>query len=82
MHPDARTLTPAAQAEKRRIAMAMREEGRTFTEIGATLGVHYMTVSMWWDRYQAGGIEALAPQVRGPAVGAHRRLTGKQEQAI
>jgi len=81
-HPDARTLTPAAQAEKRRIAMAMREEGRTFTEIGAALGVHYMTVSMWWDRYQAGGVDALAPQKRGPAVGAHRRLSAKQEQAV
>jgi transposase len=81
-HPDARTLKPAAQAEKRRIAMTMREAGQTFTEIGVALGVHYATVSMWWDRYQAGGLEALAPQKRGPAVGAHRRLTANQEQAI
>jgi transposase len=81
-HPDARTLTPAAQAEKRRTAMAMRERGASFTEIGRAVGVHYMTVSKWWDRYQAGGVDALAAQKRGPAVGAHRRLTAKQEQAI
>ncbi|MHB0949813.1 MAG: IS630 family transposase [Gemmatimonadaceae bacterium] len=81
-HPDARTLTPAAQAETRRIAMAMREGGASFTAIGHALGVHYMTVSMWWDRYQAGGLAALAPRKRGPAVGAHRRLTARQEQAI
>ena len=81
-HPDARTLPPAAQAEKRRIAMTMREAGDSFTVIGQTLGVHYMTVSMWWDRYQAGGLEALAVRARGPKPGVHRRLTARQEQAI
>ena len=81
-HPDARTLAPAAQAEKRRIAMTMREAGDSFTVIGQTLGVHYMTVSMWWDRYQAGGIDALAVRTRGPKPGVHRRLTARQEQAI
>ena len=81
-HPDARTLPPAAQAEKRRIAMTRREAGDSFTVIGQTLGVHYMTVSMWWDRYQAGGLEALAVRTRGPKPGVHRRLTARQEQAI
>jgi transposase len=81
-HPDARTLPPAAQAEKRRLAMTMREAGESFSAIGAALGVHYMTVSMWWDRYQAGGLAALAVRKRGPTPGAHRRLTPRQEQAI
>jgi len=81
-HPDARTLKPAAQAEQRRIAMTLREAGARFSAIGRTLGVHYMTVSQWWDRYQVGGLEALAVQKRGPATGAHRRLTARQEQAI
>lgn len=81
-HPDARTLAPAAQAEKRRVAVTMREAGTSFSAIGQALGVHYMTVSQWWDRYQAGGLDALAVQVRGPKVGAHRQLTARQEQAI
>lgn len=81
-HPDARTLDPAAQMEKRRLAMTLREAGESFSAIGRTVGVHYMTVSMWWDRYQAGGFEALAVQTRGPKVGKHRRLTARQEQAI
>lgn len=81
-HPDARTLAPAAQAEKRRIAIGLREAGGSFVEIGRLLGVHYMTVSKWWDAYEAGGLDALAPRKRGPAVGAHRRLTARQEQAI
>lgn len=81
-HPDARTLAPAAQAEKRRIAMMMREAGSSFSAIGQALGIHYMTVSRWWDRYQAGGMDALAVRRRGPKVGVHRRLTARQEQAI
>ena len=81
-HPDARTLAPAAQMEKRRIAMTMREQGDSFSAIGLALGVHYMTVSMWWDRYQAGGLEALAVRTRGPKVGVHRRLTARQEQSV
>ena len=81
-HPDARTLPPAAQAEKRRLAMTMGEAGQSFTAIGAALGVHYMTVSMWWDRYQAGGLDALAVRKRGRKPGTHRRLTARQEQAI
>jgi transposase len=81
-HADARTLKPAAQAEKRRIAMAMREAGDSFSDIGRALGVHYMTVSMWWDRYQVGGLDALAARKRGPATGAHRTLSTRQEQAI
>ena len=81
-HPDARTLKPAAQAEKRRIAMTMREADTGFSEIGRALGVHDMTVSKWWDRYHDGGADALAAQKRGPAVGAHRRLSATQEQAV
>jgi transposase len=81
-HPDARTLAPAAQAEKRRIAVGMRKDGVSFVEIGRTLGVHYMTVSKWWDAFQAGGVDALASRKRGPAVGTHRTLTPRQEQAI
>lgn len=81
-YPDARTLKPAAQAEQRRIAMSMRAAGTSFSQIGRVLGVHYATVSTWWDRYQADGIDALASQTRGPKPGTRRRLTPRQEQAV
>lgn len=81
-HPDARTLALAAQAEKRRIAIGLHEEGKSFVEIGRLLGIHYMTVSKWWDAYQLGVLDALAPRKRGPAVGTHRRLGARQEEAI
>lgn len=62
--------------------MTMRETGKTFTEIGRVVGVHYATVSIWWDRYLVGGLDALAVQQRSPKVGSQRRLTARQEQAI
>lgn len=66
---DARTLSPDAQAEKRRTAIRLRQEGQSFTEIGRLLGVHYMTVSKWCARFEEGGIEALAPRKRGRRTG-------------
>jgi transposase-like protein len=76
-HPDARTLPPAAQAEKRRLAMAMREAGTSFSEVGRALGVHYMTVSKWWDRYQA-GVTKISPSstsYRWPSSGSARAMS-------
>ncbi len=80
--PDARTLSPAAQEEKRRTAIQLRLTGESFTAIGRLLGVHYATVSMWWARYEAGGLDALLAQTRGRRVGTQRRLSARQEQAI
>lgn len=79
---DARTLAPAAQEEKRRTAVRLRQAGESFVEIGAVLGVHYMTVSGWWDRFQAGGLDALAARPRGRRVGTQRTLTAQQERTI
>jgi transposase len=41
-----------------------------------------MTVSGWWDRFAAGGLEALAAQPRGRRVGEQRTLTAAQERTI
>lgn len=80
---DARSLPAAAQEEKRRTAIGLREhEGKTFDEIGAVLGVSRVSVSKWWHRYQTGGIEALAAQTRGRRVGTQRTLTAAQERAV
>lgn len=82
VHVDARTLSPEAQAEKRRTAVRMWQEGGTFTEIGRVLGVHYTTVSKWCASFEEGGVEALAPRKRGRRTGTHRRLTPAQERSI
>lgn len=81
-HVDARTLPPAAQEEKRRIAVRLREQGETYVAIAATLGVSRAIVATWWARYELGGAAALVSGTRGRRVGAQRRLTARQETAI
>ena len=79
---DARSLPAAAQEEKRRTAIRLRAQGHTFAEIGALLGVHWATAHGWWQRYQAGGLEALTAQRRGRRLGTQRTLTPAQERTI
>jgi len=79
---DARTLPASAQEEKRRLAIRLRHEGRTFAAIGETVGVHWATVLGWWNRFEAGGLEALAAQRRGRRPGTQRRLTPVQERTL
>ena len=79
---DARSLPAAAQEEKRRLAIRLRQTGETFAAIGDIVGVHWATVHGWWKRFEAGGVEALAAQRRGRRFGTQRRLTPRQEQTI
>jgi len=79
---DARTLPPAAQEEKRRTAIRLRQADHTFAEIGTMLGVHWATVHGWWQRYEAGGLEALTARRRGRRLGTQRVLTPAQEWSI
>lgn len=81
-HPDARRLPPAAQETKRYVAIRLRQEGHTFAEIGATLGVHWATVLGWWQRFEAGGRAALAARRRGRRPGTPRRLSPAQERTL
>lgn len=79
---DARSLPAAAQQEKRQLAIRLRQDGRTFGEIGALVGVHWATVHGWWGRFEAGGLDALRARTRGRRVGAQRTLTAGQERTI
>jgi transposase-like protein len=62
--------------------MAMREASDSVSDIGRALVVNDMTVPMWWDCYQVGGLAALAARKRGPATGAHRSLAARQAHAM
>ncbi len=79
---DARSLPAASQEEKRRTAIELRKAGETFAAIGAVLEVHWATVHGWWQRYERGGVEALAAQRRGRRLGTQRTLTPAQERTI
>lgn len=57
--------------------------GREFTEIGETVGVHPRTVQYWWQRYQNEGLKAAVDGgQRGHEVGKLRRLSVEQEWAV
>lgn len=79
---DARSLPAAAQEEKRRLAMRLRQDGQTFAAIGAVVGVHWATVHGWWQRFAAGGPDALTARRRGRRLGTQRRLTAAQERTL
>lgn len=80
---DARKLSPERQKEKRKIALRMRINGREFSEIGETVGVHPRTVQYWWQRYQAEGLSAAVEGgQRGGKLGKRRTLSAEQEGMI
>lgn len=79
---DARSLSPAAQEEKRRTAINLRKQGMGFEEIGEAVGVTRVAVSGWWRRYNSSGIKALKAKRRGRKSGEHRTLSVKQESEI
>lgn len=80
---DARKLSPDEQKEKRKIALRMRMNGREFSEIGQTVGVHPRTVQYWWSRYRAEGLKsAIEGGKRGSEMGERRTLSAEQEWAV
>ena len=81
MKIDARKLSTEQQELLRQQAIRLRQEGKSFKEIGTLLDVHPDTAGRWYKRYLAGGESALAVGKRGPKNKA-RRLTEAQEQRV
>lgn len=79
---DARKLSPAAQHERRRQAIRAHRRGRSKTEIALEVGLSHTAVSKVIARYEAEGVAALAPRVRGRRAGEDRALTATQETLI
>jgi transposase len=79
---DARSLSIETQTYLRQQAIRLRQQGRSFTDIGVALGVHRNTVMKWWGLYEQLGESALTQQVRGRGVGEKRRLSAVEEHDI
>jgi len=79
---DARTLDPAAQEKKRKIAVRLSKRGFTHKEIAEQVGVRYLTVGRWLAKYRVSGMKALLTQVRGRRLGSGRQLSVEQEQRL
>jgi transposase len=81
--PDARSIKPSAQeALRKRAVAAYLQSDLTQAEVATLFGVSRMIVSTWLKVYHAGGEEALASHVRGPAKGTGCLLTPKQAEQI
>ncbi len=59
VHIDMRSLTPAAQEERRRQVIGLRERGLTYEEIGAQVGLTKNGVFDICKRYREKGMAGL-----------------------
>jgi transposase len=81
-HIDMRCLPPAAQEERRRQVIGLRESGMTHEAIARQVGLTRNGVSNICKRYRERGKAGLQTGPRGPAVGTGRFLTAAQEKDI
>ncbi|MEX1257214.1 MAG: winged helix-turn-helix domain-containing protein [Gemmatimonadota bacterium] len=71
---DTRRLSPVAQEELRRRAVAAVLGGATRTEVESLLGIPRQTVGQWVKAYERGGEAALASKRRGRREGEGAKL--------
>src|SRR4051794_3664963 len=79
---DFRKLTPATQAELRRIAVAMVRAGKTRIEAAATVGVNRRFVGRWVKIAAQRGEAVLAGGRRGRRPGEQKALSAAQEEGL
>ena len=79
---DARRLSPAEQHERRRQVIRAYQRKLTKRQIARDVGLSYSATCKIIDRYNAGGMAALAPGQRGRRAGDKRALTAEQEATV
>jgi len=79
---DARTLSPQAQYELRKLIIRLRKKGMDNKQVAEIVGTTESHASTIWRTYERDGMEAIKPKVRGRRHGAKRRLTADQETAV
>jgi len=79
---DARTLSPQAQYELRKLVIRLRKKGMASKQVAEIVGTTPSHASAIWRAYERDGMEAIKPKVRGRRHGAKRRLTADQETAV
>ncbi|MHB1239503.1 MAG: IS630 family transposase [Gammaproteobacteria bacterium] len=79
---DARRLSPGEQHERRRQVIRAYKRKLNKRQIARDVGLSYCATCKIIDRYNAGGMAALAPRTRGRRAGAKRTLSAEQEASI
>lgn len=81
-HVDMRKLVPAAQEERRRQVIGLRECGLTYGAIAVQTGLTQTGVFNICQRFAAAGMAGIASQPRGPAPGTGALLRMEQEAEL
>jgi transposase len=81
-HVDMRKLAPAAQEERRRQVIGLRQNGASYAAIAAQVGLSQTGVVDICQRFAATGKKGLASGKRGRMPDEQRRLDATQERAI
>src|ERR1700757_4096154 len=81
-HVDMRKLAPAAQEERRRQVIGLRQNGVSYAAIGAQVGLSQTGVSDICQRFEAKGKKGLVSGKRGRKPDEQRLLDATQEAAI
>ena len=82
VHVDMRKLPAAAQEERRRQVVGLRESGLTYEAIATQTGLTENGVSGICRRYAERGMAGLVSGPRGPAPGTGRFLSWQQEAEV
>ena len=81
-HVDMRKLPAAAQEERRRQVIGMRQRGLTYAAIAAQVGLSRTGVFDICQRFAAAGAQGLVSQPRGRKPDEQRLLDATQETAV
>jgi transposase len=81
-HVDMRKLPAAAQAERRRQVIGLRESGLTYTAIAAQVGLSQTGVFDICQRFSAEGAKGLVSKPRGRKPDEQRLLDAAQEAEV
>lgn len=76
---DGRKLSPQAQYERRKQAVRMHKQGKSYAEIDAALSMSHVTARYWVKVAAEKGLSALKPAQRGRKKGHGRKLSEEQE---
>src|SRR5215213_10370500 len=79
---DMRRLAPAAQEERRRQVIGLRQRGMTYQAIADQLGLSRTGVFNICQRFAREGVSGLKSKPRGPEPGKGRALPARQEAAM
>ena len=79
---DGRKLSPERQYERRKLAVRLYKQGKSFAEIDELLSMSHVTARHWVKVAGEHGLAALKPKARGRSYGEARRLSLEQEKVL